>query len=310
MRVGFIGFGIVGSATAISLRGHDICVFDKYISAEEKEEKFRKIGGHTSNMKFTSVDSVSDVYRQSEIIFICLPTPMDRDGTINIDVIKSAIEQMADCYLNTSEDKIIVIKSTAVSGTTKRLETLFYSRIGMENRNINIGFAFNPEFLVEATYIQDALNPDRIIIGTDSMWVYEKLEKMYLDSGYKNIPIVATSSSSAEMVKYISNTFLFTKVIFANMAYDLCGACGVDYEKIKQMLLMDKRIGKSHWQVPGPDGDRGGGGKCFIKDTSALISMGNRIGVDVSLLEKVMKQNLVYRTKIDWECRYSDKERL
>ena len=112
--------------------------------------------------------------------------------------------------------------------------------------------------------------------------------------------MIVTKAETAEMVKYLSNCFLATKVTFANEMYDICTAAGVDYDKVCEYALYDARIGKSHLAVPGPDGDRGFGGHCFPKDLAGMIAFAKEMDIVPEFLEAVQSSNEFFRTNKDW----------
>ena len=118
---------------------------------------------------------------------------------------------------------------------------------------------------------------------------------------FPEIPIIKTGSNTAETVKYFTNCFLATKVIFANEMYDICNTADVDFDKVTEYALYDKRIGKSHLMVPGPDGDRGFGGHCFPKDVQAMIFFAEENNLNPTLLKNVLNKNDSLRSNRDWE---------
>ena len=184
-------------------------------------------------------------------------------------------------------DKIVVMKSTVVPGTTRN-----YSKKYPETN-----FCFNPEFLTEANYLEDFKNADRHVVGADSDKTRLRVIGLYRDS-FPETPIYPTDLTSAEMVKYMANCFLATKVMFGNEMYGLCDKLGINYGEVKKMVTADDRIYDSHLDVTST---KGFGGKCFPKDIVAMIGRGRELGVDVSLLEKVWKNNLKTREVRDWE---------
>jgi UDPglucose 6-dehydrogenase len=123
-----------------------------------------------------------------------------------------------------------------------------------------------------------------------------KLRQIY-SKVFPHATIVKTGSKTAEMVKYFTNTFLATKVSFANEMYHICDQVGIDYDKVVEYATYDERLGKSHWAVPGPDGDFGYGGHCLPKDLSAIINQFDTYG----LLEAVEQVNDQLRSDRDWE---------
>ena len=115
------------------------------------------------------------------------------------------------------------------------------------------------------------------------------------------MPIIKTGSTTAEMVKYFTNCFLATKVSFANEMYEISKALNIDYDKVIEYAIYDERIGKSHLNVPGPDGDFGYGGHCFPKDVMALKSLAWGLGCNPRMLEATDSKNNDIRTNRDWE---------
>jgi len=262
--LGIIGFGIVGQAVAYGFSNYNIHTYDKYQQTE----------------------SLPTVVKKSEFIFICLPTPIKSDESgIDLDIIKDNIKEIVK-YTNDT-DKIIVIKSTVIPGTTASLAAK-YSKSH---------FCFNPEFLREASFLQDFVNADRIVIGADNDAVFCRLSALY-QSIMPSTPIFSTDPISAEMVKYMANCLLSTKVIFANEMYDICQSLGIKYEEVKKMVVADKRIEDTHLDVTT---NRGFGGKCFPKDLLALRALAKSVKVDASILDTVWKKNLAIRKIRDWE---------
>lgn len=263
--IGFIGYGVVGQATAKGFRKkHRILFHDK----------------------FKPSDPIAKVVSESEFIFMCLPTPMTADASgIDLTIMEEAVSEVAP--LTADSDKVLVIKSTVVPGTTAQFAKNFPKTL----------FAMNPEFLREKTAEWDFLNPDRIIIGASDNSVANRLKALYR-TVFPNAPMFLTDPTSAEVVKYTANTFLAMKVIFANEIAALCEKIGVTYEDVKKMVAADPRIGLSHLDV---SPERGFGGKCFSKDTVALLGLAEDLGVELRLLETAWEKNLKIRTVRDWE---------
>ena len=266
MVIGIIGQGFVGNAIYQKFKNYyNVLTFD------------------LDNTKCNSTES--ELIEKSEIIFVCLPTPMNQDGSCNIDIVESVIKKIND----TSKDKIVVIKSTIVPGTTDKLNSKYE----------NITIAFNPEFLTERNAIDDYENQNRIILGGPRT-ATTKLKQVF-SKVFPKAEIIKTDSTHAEMVKYLINTFLSVKVSFANEIYQLCGKLSIDYDKVVEYATHDERLGNSHWSVPGHDGDYGFGGHCFPKDLSALISLTNELGTLNNVLDATKKTNDNVRVDRDWE---------
>ncbi len=268
--LGIIGYGIVGQALAYGFSRPD--TQDKY------QIKYYD--------KYKDTEPLEQVIKKSEFIFICLPTPMKEDESgIDLSIIEDSIKEITK--LTDKTDKIIVIKSTIIPGTTASLSKKYPES----------HFAFNPEFLTEANYLEDFLNADRNIIGANDDLTSRRVIAFYRQR-FPTIKIFQTDSTTAEMVKYMANAYLATKVIFANEMYTICQALGIKYEEVKSMTVADHRIFDSHLDVTT---QKGFGGKCFPKDMVALIGQAKDLGVEPKLLETVWGINKKIRKIHDWE---------
>lgn len=275
MNIGIIGQGFVGSAIRDGLKNHyDVLTYDldesKSNSTHEK------------------------VCKKSEIIFVCVPTPMRNDKSCDTRILESAIKKI---YIECSKHKkypIIVIKSTVTPGTTTKIN----------DRYEGMTVLFSPEFLTEANSFDDFKNQSRIIIGShedtkeEALKVKKMFKKVFLPLYTETVVV---NSKEAEMCKYFINCFLATKVTFANQMFQVCLDNNIEFEKVVHMSLLDKRIGKSHLSVPGPDRDLGFGGHCFPKDLAAMIYFGAKNSGDTSFLKAVQEYNDKCRKIRDWE---------
>ena len=271
MNIGVIGQGFVGSAIREGLKSfYNVMTYD--LDPEKCNSNHR------------------DVCTKCDIIFVCLPTPMRQSGECDTRLLESAIKKIeSECNKSYEvKNPIVVIKSTIPPGTTARI-----------NKSSTLSVCFSPEFLTEANSFNDFKNQTRIIIGGPRP-ATGKVKQMFRRA-FPEIPIIKTGSNTAETVKYFTNCFLATKVIFANEMYDICNSVNVDFDKVTEYALHDKRIGKSHLMVPGPDGDRGFGGHCFPKDLEALIYIAESMGVEADLLKSVLDKNNRIRKNRDWE---------
>ena len=268
MKIGIIGQGFVGTAVKEGLKQfYDIDTFDL---DESKRD----------------VDYIEDIIDRNNIIFVCLPTPMKKDGSCDISIVESVIDEIEDVDIS---GKIVAIKSTIPPGTTNRLN----------KKCKNISVIFNPEFLTEANYIEDFRNQNRIILGGPRPGI-TKVKRFY-SKIFPKTTIVKTGSTIAEMVKYTTNTFLATKVSFANEIKMLSDKLDIDYDKVVEYATYDDRLGKSHWSVPGPDGKLGFGGSCFPKDLNAILDVCRQLGVPAKTLYGAWETNLKVRPEEDWK---------
>ena len=262
--IGIIGQGFVGNAIYQKFKNYfDVYTYDL--------DESKRTSGETEAMS-------------QNIVFVCLPTPMNSDGSCSTELVEWTIDKI--CKLK--KCKTIVVKSTVSPGTTARW-----------NSNYNIDIIFNPEFLTEANAVEDFNNQNRIILGGPRPST-TKLRRIY-SKVFPKAHIIKTDSTHAEMVKYLTNSFLATKVSFANEIYQVCEKLNIDYDKVVEYATLDDRLGKSHWNVPGPDGDFGFGGHCLPKDLSALIYLAMNLDTESNVLNAVEETNDVVRTNRDWE---------
>ena len=268
MKIGIIGQGFVGNAIYQK--------FKNYYSVV------------TYDLKPNLCNSTFEEVAKQLVIFVCLPTPMNTDGSCNINLIEKTLLKISESP-SPNLFRTIVIKSTIPPGTTNKLN----------DKYDNLHVMFNPEFLTEANAIIDFNNQNRIILGGHED-VTSHLKTIYIKA-FPKAHIIKTDSTHAEMVKYLTNAFLATKVSFANEMYQICEGLDIDYDKVIEYVTLDKRLGKSHWQVPGPDGDFGYGGHCLPKDVKALIDVSHDLNVQPRILNSVDTKNNEVRKNKDWE---------
>ncbi len=273
MKVGIIGYGVVGSITGKVLgKAHEIFPYDKY-----KEPH-------------NSPRNLEELAKNSEVVFVCVPTPMKPRGDIDYSAIHNSInllQENVERQERNPRDILVTIRSTAVSGTTDSLAEKY-----------PFNFAFNPEFLREKTALEDMLNTDRVVIGANDEESRAILEAVYRPL-FPHARYIFVNTKTAEMIKYAANAFLASQIAIANEIEKICQHVGVDYKIVKNAILHDGRIGRNI-DVPGHDGDRGFGGKCFPKDLNALIELAREHRYRPYLLEEVWRLNLVVRKKHDW----------
>lgn len=291
-----IGQGFVGGSltTVFAERGTTVFTYD----IAGKQATGGKCPGQLIPRNLIDFVNACEEYKDfSKVYFVCLPTPMQQDGSCDLSIVEGVLAELAAI----DGERIVVIKSTIPPGSTTKFNTQYNCQ--------GLYVIFSPEFLTEANALNDMRNQDRIILGGPRSHINSVKEVFQI--AFPNVPIHKTSSDNAEFVKYVTNTFLMTKVLFANEIYQMCEKMSgdVDYDRIIELATLDKRLGTSHWRVPGPmpadDGSgkllRGCSGSCFIKDLNALISFAKSIGVTPSLLEAVWDKNLEVRPERDWE---------
>lgn len=227
-----IGYGMVGKATA------EVFGIEKHF--DHNEEK--------SNI---SLEEAS----KCRLIFICLPTPVDKDGSYMLNDIKAMIKQI-DQY---GSGSIYVIRSTVAPGFAKALQ----EELGIAT------IISNPEFLSEDTAVQDMKNPPFIVIG-GMEGVFRDEVKAFYDARIKGSEVIMTDNTTAEMMKLTLNSFFALKVIFANETYEACKMLGANYETVKKVLEKHPFGSKNHWVIWYKN-KRGVNGHCLPKDSSAFF---------------------------------------
>lgn len=270
--LGIIGQGFVGNAVREGMKTHfNVKCYDK------------------DPNKYSNIGSIFDIVEMTDVAFLCVPTPMKKSGECDLSILRSALEEISQCVKALSKASfIVIIKSTIPPGTTEALNKEFTF----------LDIVFNPEFLTEANAVNDYLNQNRIIIGGERPAT--SIVKRIFSKAFPQVPIIKTSSTIAEMIKYVTNSFLAMKVSFANEMYQICQGLNIDYDKVIEYARYDERLGNSHWSVPGPDGDFGFGGHCFPKDVAALTYLAATLNVDPIMLAATAIKNNQVRTDLDW----------
>lgn len=267
-KIGIIGQGFVGNAMKEKFKlSDDVYTYDKY-----NEDKCRE---YINNNKTSMNIGLTDIVEKCEFIFVCVPTPMYEDGECDTRIVESVLSEI-DVIANKLQKMVYpIIKSTIPPGSTR----------GFNKKYENIEVAFCPEFLTEKNAVLDFQNQSRIIIGFDGNIKIAKKIRNIFDKHFPQSIKVLLRTEEAEMTKYMTNLFLSTKVSFFNDMYDFCNEFGINYQKVSEATLLDKRIGNSHHQVPGHDGDRGFGGHCVPGDTGILTENG------IMEIEKLWSEN-------------------
>lgn len=268
--IGIVGQGFVGNAVYQKFKNYyDVLTHDK------------------DDTKSTS--TLENLTMLCDTIFLCLPTPMKSDGSCDVSILETVLAQIDLLVDNYETTKSVVIKSTISPGTTKRWNDKYEA----------LNIVFNPEFLTERNAVEDYDNQTRIILGGPRPTTTEL--KQIFSKVFPKANIIKTDSTHAEMVKYLTNTFLSTKVSFANEIYQLCNKLNIDYDKVVEYATHDDRLGKSHWNVPGHDGDFGFGGHCFPKDLAAILHLTEELKTVNNVLCATQETNNNVRKNRDWE---------
>jgi len=269
MNIGIIGNGFVGSAIlhGFILHVDDVMIYDKDLRR--------------------STHSISDVAYKSDVIFVCVPTPMFESGECDLSIVESIVEELSQ--YSPINKKVIVIKSTVVPGTVESLASKYPK----------MNFVFNPEFLTERAARLDFINTSRIVLGSNKPLASDIVENLY-KLRFPYTKIIKTDFGTAQLIKYMTNCFFATKVSFMNEMRQVCDIIEGDWEKALEGFISDGRIGNSHIDVPGHDGDFGFGGKCFPKDLNAMIRKAENLGINPSVMKGAWEKNKEVRTDLDW----------
>ena len=261
-KVGIIGNGFVGESQAFAFSPiADVRVYD------------------IDPLKSTT--TLEDVHT-CDFIFVCVPTPMKSSGEQDLSYVESVFE-------HANSGPVYIIKSTVLPGTTKQLQTRY--------KDLNI--IFNPEFLTERTAKLDMLTQARIVLG-GKREMTNKVELLY-SSRFMNRHFIHTDSTTAELIKYMNNSFFATKVSIMNEFHRLSNALGANWNDALYGFASDGRIGDSHLHVPGPDGKLGYGGTCFPKDVNAIVTLAEELGTPLNTIAAGWKTNLEVRPEQDWK---------
>ncbi len=277
-KIGIIGRGFVGSAVEFGFSPNTGC--DAEVRVYDKDPS-------------KSLHSLEETVNESDIIFLSVPTPSNKDGSMNLDIVRQVLQDISD--VNKKSDNIVLLRSTVIPGTTRKLDSEF--------KNVNL--IFNPEFLTERSAKFDFINQPRFILGCGDevmdRYRSEQVADLFRDRFGESIPVVETNYETAELIKYMNNCYFATKVSFLNEMYQIALESGVDWETALDGFVRDGRIGHSHMNVPGPDGKLGFGGSCFPKDVQAIINFGETLGINMSTVKGVWETNLEVRPERDWE---------
>ena len=272
-KIGIIGRGFVGSAVEFGFSAQTGCEAEVRVYDKDPVK---------------SIHTLKETVNKSDVIFVSVPTPSNEDGSINIDILDKAIGDIE--RTNTRTDNIVLIRSTVVPGTTKKLQKKY--------KKLNL--VFNPEFLTERSAKFDFINQSRFILGGRRKYT-KIISELYKWRFGDSVPCIETSFETAEMIKYMNNCYFATKVSFLNEMKLIADKCNVDWDTAIDGFVRDGRIGHSHLAVPGPDGRSGFGGSCFPKDIQAMIHFANELGIHPSTLVGVWATNLSVRPERDWE---------
>lgn len=299
MRISVVGGGYVGlvSAVCFSELGHNVNLIEidqTKVNAINQgrspiyEKGLDEMLSAHAGKNLTATSSYENI-PDSEVVLICVGTPPSQDGGADLTMIASAARSIGIALQESDGYHIVAVKSTVPPGTTEHLvnpTVLKYSGKGADesgNSLKDIGFVMNPEFLREGLAVQDFMKPDRIVVGSSDQKAGDTFERVYSSI---EAPLIRTSLTAAEMIKYTSNAFLATKISFSNEIGNICKRLGIDVYEVMKGVGMDHRINPYFLNA-----GAGFGGSCFPKDVSALMHLAKDAGEETVLLNAVVEIN-------------------
>ncbi|PVX50762.1 UDPglucose 6-dehydrogenase [Balneicella halophila] len=307
MRIAVVGTGYVGLVTGTCLANVGVTVTCVDIDKEKiqklnegiipiyepgLEELVRK---NTSQNRLSFTTSLKDSLKGADAVFIAVGTPPNEDGSADLQYVLAVAEEIGKSI---NDYIVIVTKSTVPIGTSKKVSEVVQKSLNSRDVKVDFDVASNPEFLREGNAVQDFLQPERVIVGTDSERAKKVLKRLYRPFIESNHPVLFMDIFSAEMTKYAANAMLATRISFMNEIANLCEEVGANVDNVRKGIGSDSRIG-SKFLFPGA----GYGGSCFPKDVKALVRTADEFGISLEVLKAVedvnykQKQVLFYKIK-------------
>ena len=294
MKVSVMGTGYVGLVTGATLAetGNQVTCLDlleekitelnqgKSPIFEPGLEKLIQEGIRTGNLKGST--DIENGIVESDLTFICVGTPSEKDGNIDLNYIKSAASSIGRALRHKEKKHTVIVKSTVIPLTTEEIVLpILVKKSGWKRDQLGVGM--NPEFLKEGSAVKDAQEPDRIVIGSA-----DKLSLRVMRSLYKGqkCPKLECSPRTAEFIKYASNSFLAAKISFVNEMANMCNSWGIDFKEVAEGMGMDSRISPLFLRA-----GAGFGGSCFPKDVKALAAAAKSDNVESKMLEATLEVN-------------------
>lgn len=302
MHVSVVGSGYVGTTLAACLAelGHDVVNVDidegivgtindgeAPIHEEGLPELVAAHAGPDGDGRLratTDYDAVLD----TEVTFLCLPTPSREDGSIDLSIMEVAAESLGDTLAEKDGRHTVVVKSTVVPGSTEDEIAPIVARESGKRVGEDLGVGMNPEFLREGTAVADFMDPDKVVLGADDPATLETMRALFapLVERAGDPPVVETNTRTAEMVKYANNAFLASKISLMNDIGNICKEYDVDAYEIADAIGLDSRIGRAFL-----DSGLGWGGSCFPKDVAAIVAAARDADYDAPLLSAAIEVN-------------------
>ena len=282
MRVLQIGAGVVGSATGKGLEqlGHEVC----FVDANAEVVRGLGLEGYSA---YSPSDYAVSLFAP-EIALISVPTPSLPDGQVDLSYLAESLDFCGSRVIRRQADErvTVVVRSTVLPGTTRNRVIPTLESASGRRHGEGFSVCFNPEFLRAASATEDFLNPWIVVVGVQDNLGHEAIQRLY---SYAEAPLVVTDLETAEMVKYTSNCFNAAKISYANETWLLSKQLGLDGNRV---LRIAQRAAEGYWNPQyGTFGGQPFGGTCLPKDAAALLSFGERLGIDLPLVRAVTEVN-------------------
>jgi UDPglucose 6-dehydrogenase len=312
-NISVLGIGYVGLCTAVGFasKGYNV------IASTHDAEKAAKINNgispfHEPNLQKLLEETIQNgrltclinqtekAVLETDLTFNAVGTPSRPDGSIDLQFIETSTRDIGQALCQKNTYHVVVIKSTVVPGITQDIVKPILEKESKKKCGLDFGLCMNPEFLRQGSAFEDTLHADRVVIGEYDKKSGDTLENLYKDFYGKNTPpIIRTTLSTAELIKYASNALLATKISFINIIANLCEKIpGADVKTVAQAMGLDKRIGPLFLNA-----GLGYGGSCFPKDVKALIAQAKNLGYHLTLLEEVENINKTQPLKAIQFCK-------
>lgn len=300
MKIGVIGTGYVGlvTGTCFADSGNQVSCVD--IDAEKVEQmRSGKVPIYEPGLnhvfdrairekRLTFTTDLEKTFQESEILFLCLPTPPGANGQADLSFVLNVADELGDLFNKYPGYRVIVNKSTVPVGTADRV----HEKIS-EKTDQDFDVVSNPEFLREGAAVEDFMKPERVVVGTRSQRAADLMRELYEPFVRSGNPIIIMDERSSELTKYAANAMLATKITFMNEIANICERVGADVDNVRSGIGSDSRIGKRFLFA-----GIGYGGSCFPKDVQAIHHTAGEYGYDFRILDSVMRVNELQKISI------------
>ncbi|MBE9593844.1 MAG: UDP-glucose/GDP-mannose dehydrogenase family protein [Proteobacteria bacterium] len=304
MNISTFGLGYVGGVTAaclakgshnvigVDVKGEKVEMINQGKAPFYEKDLDNLISQAVEENRLKATKDVKEAVENSEISLICVGTPSNPDGSLNLDYVKKVCEDIGTALKYKNEFHVVVIRSTILPGSTENVLIPILEKASEKKSSGDFGVCVNPEFMREGQAIYDFFNPERIVIGETDKRSGDHVAQIYNDI---HATVIRTDIKTAEMVKYVDNTFHAIKVTFANEIGSVCKRLGIDAHEIMNIFCMDKKLNLSpYYFKPG----FAFGGSCLTKDLSALLSKAGELKLSCPLLEAIIPSNQEHIDKV------------